>query len=308
MTKIKKAKKPAIKSSVLRRQKLKKNPKKRREIVLRRFFFGIVILSVIAAASAFFYSGQKMTTLVSGWLAKPTDWHVSLRLDGDRPLEEKMAAKIIAAAQKSLGAGTPADLEKTARLVQKQAAFSTVHFLKTTPNHIVLTLKQRHPLLCVEADKLRFVGTDDPEAKTGGAFSSDLPRNIYVYGQAEDPAFCKGPLLSGVFPTNRKYELNDDYSLALRPEEREALQEAIVLLKDTNQFNLTVKSFEFRNFRGFFVLLKDNETEIALGRAPFKAKLEKLVELMDRLSKKGDVASRIELDYQGKAFIKLKKM
>ena len=58
----------------------------------------------------------------------------------------------------------------------------------------------------------------------------------------------------------------------------------------------------------FFVVMKDNEAEVALGRPPFAEKLVKLGELINKLSKKGDVASRIELDYQGKAFIKLKKM
>ena len=65
----------------------------------------------------------------------------------------------------------------------------------------------------------------------------------------------------------------------------------------------------YRRFRGFFVILEAQETRFQVpGRAPFAGKLDKLQGILSKLDAKGEVAQRVELDYQGKAFIKLKKM
>ena len=72
--------------------------------------------------------------------------------------------------------------------------------------------------------------------------------------------------------------------------------------------NHKIKSIEFKRFRGFFVVLQTSETEVALGRSPFSGKLVRLHEILKRLEKTSSTAARIELDYQGKAFIKEKKL
>jgi len=45
-----------------------------------------------------------------------------------------------------------------------------------------------------------------------------------------------------------------------------------------------------------------------LGQSPFGPHLDRLDKIMAKLKSKNQIAERIELDYQGKAFIKLKKM
>jgi hypothetical protein len=51
----------------------------------------------------------------------------------------------------------------------------------------------------------------------------------------------------------------------------------------------------------------DDDTEIVIGLQPFAYKLKKLQNILDGLRRDGIVASRIELDYEGKAFIKERK-
>lgn len=274
-------------TSVLSRQKPKKARGKRSDWQ-RRLRVGLIALAVIlvAAAGTWFLTRQPATPRDS------FQWKVTLKMDGDQPLPTSAAEEILAVVRKNLGQGTNADLRRAARLAQKTDSYATVNLVRTGDETVVVQVKPREALLCIEADKLRLVGVD-------GA----------VYGAAISPEVCPGPVLKGVFSEGRsKYTMREDVTLATDEEEQAIIREALDLVRLAAAQKLTITSIDHRRYRGFTIALKDRDLEVAIGRAPFTGKLHKLDEILGKLAEKGEQAMRVELDYQGKAFIKLKKM
>lgn len=273
--------------SVLSRQKPKKARGKRSDWQRR-----LQIGAVLALALAVIGGGIWAFTRPTGASRSQTSWKVTLKMAGDAPLSPAAAEDILAVVRKNLGQGTKTDLRRAARLAQQTESFAVVHLVRTGNTGVLVQIKPRQALLCIEADKLRLVGAD-------GA----------VYGAALSPEVCPGPILRGVFSEGRgKFVLHDDVSLKLDEEEQGIVREALDLVQLAAGEKLAIASLEHRRYRGFTIALKDRELEVAIGRAPFAGKLHKLDEILGKLSEKGEQAMRVELDYQGKAFIKLKKM
>ena len=145
--------------------------------------------------------------------------------------------------------------------------------------------------LCVEADQIRYIGTD-------GA----------IYGSPNPSESCPGPILRGVFETGRKYQFNRDATLTLSQEELNIALQSLALMGALETAQLSPSTINYAKFRGFIVTLQGSSTEISLGFPPFEGRLQKLSQLLERIATSGSEALRIELDYQGKAFVKLKKI
>jgi hypothetical protein len=149
-------------------------------------------------------------------------------------------------------------------------------------------------LLGVYADKARFLTEDG-----------------IVYGEysANIDGSDIGPVVSGLFDNRAEsFSVNANGTLNVESDELALLKESAELYKAIRASNHRIKSLEYKRFRGFFITLQNSETEVAMGHGPFQAKLERLHEILVRLEKTASTAARIELDYQGKAFIKEKKL
>jgi hypothetical protein len=274
--------------SVLRRQK----PRRSKGGQGWRKRAAIAALVVTGAVGVALVARRAWTAAFRAAPAEPIDWKVTFRVDGDHAVPDAAAEKIVAIVRKQLGAGDPESLRRTARAVQQAESYASVHLLRLGMSEVAVALMPRIPALCVAADHLRFISTDGD-----------------VYGQPDGPNDCPGPVVSGIFaPERTRYALGDDFALELTQDERTAVREAIALRSAASSRKLTLKTIEHRPYRGFFVTLDGRDTEIAVGRAPFEAKLARLVEILGRLAQSKEDAARIELDYQGKAFIKVKKM
>lgn len=275
-------------TSVLSRQKLKTSRSRVAVALKRRRFLIIGVVLILAIGVGVFISKRQARPIPHA----PQDWHVTLKTPGDEPLADKAAEQVIATVKRNLGDGSKADLRRAARLAQQTDSYATVHILRTGETGVVIEVMPRQPLLCVEADHLRYVAID-------GA----------IYGALDTPEACPGPVLKGVFPESRmRFPQSEQQTLTLDPEEQAIIHEAVELVQLLKAQSFQVAGLEHRRYRGFFVKLKDGDLEIAVGRTPFVGKLTKLTGILDKLQQKGEQASRIELDYQGKAFIKLKKM
>ncbi len=182
-------------------------------------------------------------------------------------------------------------MTRTARQIQQLESFASVHLLRLDREQVTVTLHRRSPQLCLQADKVRLISS------TGD-----------VYG-SPDPTACPGPVVLGIIQrANTHYAMQSNYTLELTDDEQTAVNEVLTLWSELQESKLAVASIEYRLYRGFIITLRDNATEVAVGRAPFNGRLSRLSEILAKLAQKGETAQRIELDYQGKAFIKLKKI
>ena len=165
--------------------------------------------------------------------------------------------------------------------------FSSSTLIQTRPKHLDLHVNEREALLIVLADKPRFV------SKKG---------EIYGWHEQNDTNL---PQLSDILDKNRKnYVFSKNESLKLTETEQEKIQEALLLLKTAEKSFLKIKTLSYIPYRGFQASFHNSESVVILGRKPFKEKFIKLKEIQNQLKRKGQKAQLIELDYEGKAFIK----
>jgi len=220
-------------------------------------------------------------------------WQFTLKLSEDLPLSSATQDIIIATARDTVGSGSLAELTKAGLAIQKQDAYADVRLVKLSATMIAISVVPRHAALCIDADRWRYISTEGE-----------------VYGQVAEGQgnACPGPTLTGLFERGRRWVSADNLTIVLGDEEKALVKEAVVLVNEARSQNFTFGKLEVRRYRGFFGQLIPQGTEVALGRAPFAPKLDKLQGILAKLAKKNEQALRIELDYQGKAFIKLKKM
>jgi cell division septal protein FtsQ len=278
------------KSSVLKRQKPKRGRKKPLAARLK-LYGGLTALALGVAAGAYtVYTFKTKGVFVADGPDK-IDWKVTLKTNDPDPLPEKAAENVIAAVKRHAGDGSKKSLAQAAEAVQKLDSYAQVSLIKLSPSELAVHVKRRVPTLCVVADRLRFVAADG-----------------VVFGTPDNASECPGPTLTGAFEERRKFVMKGDHTLQLENEERAVLKEAVELLRLAKEKKHAFAQVDYRRYRGFFVTLEGSGAGVAIGRAPFSAKLDKLQTILAKLQAKGQVAERIELDYQGKAFIKSKKM
>lgn len=285
-------KRKKAKSSVLTRQKPKRG--RRRPLAQSLKLYGVVVLSaVVLGAIGFGVFRLKTQGLFVSDRPDKIDWKVTIKAADDQALPSQALEDIVATVKKLAGDGSKRSLNRAAESVQKLDSYAQVSLIKLAPNELAVHVRRRTPAFCVQADRLRFVATD-----------------AVVYG-TPDPSkadACPGPVLTGVFDDQRRFTVKSDLTLALEGEERQVLREALELFKLSREKKQAFTQVGYRRYRGFFVTLAGSGAEVAVGRAPFAGKLDKLTGILTKLEAKGHVAERIELDYQGKAFIKSKKM
>lgn len=176
--------------------------------------------------------------------------------------------------------------------IQKQFYFARTSIIKTAPNKLKIYIEERIPALSISADKKRFVAT------TGD-----------VYGEYHNKKTEKLPHLVGVFEKKRKpYVFSNANALITTEQEQARIQEALTIVKLSKKFLLLPKQLKFIEYRGFSLTLEKQKTEVLLGRKPFEYKFVKLVEIQKQTKKNKQHAWKIELDYEGKAFIKTSKI
>jgi hypothetical protein len=274
------------KKSVLAKQRPKKSRKK------AGFFRDNLRLLLIGSAAAVILGGT-IFFLISpkhhAIAGKNQDWKLTVRAEDKSLLEGVEEKAIIEAVKQHVGNGSRAELLKAVGSVKAMETFAKVHLVRTGENTLTLYYAKRVPVMCYRADKDTWLVSDQAE----------------IYGSASGSG-CPGPLLSGVIE-DKKNRSSRYGVMQLVPEEQKQIEAAINLLSVLRKHGHQPSSLTYEKYRGFYINLEGLETDIALGNPPFDTKLEKLGEVLEKIKSKGEVAQRIELDFQGKAFIKLKK-
>lgn len=281
--------------SVLKRQKPKQRSPKN---YLKRGLPILLLCSSGLLGAFFWFSAREKLSPANSLLknepsrtkAELETARIEIRNDGDSPLEDHLIIKIRSATQNALQ-NASTDREQLANFLQKLGSFMAVKIAQVDRQTVVVQVSPRVPALCVEADQLRFLGSDGS-----------------VYGSPASLQECPTPPVKGILDTGRKYTTREDGTLELTPGELSALKDSLLLQKSLASYALHAQAIQYIKHRGFTVILQGKSAEITLGYPPFSNRLDKLLSLLEKLAAKGEDAVRIELDYQGKAFLKLKKM
>ncbi len=279
------------KKSVLLSQKPKRNRKKNRPIPLSYIFALLAVPLLAWGAFALYNTVDSMLLRANEASTAPLNWAFDIKLEGEESLDSSLAEDIMELAATAAGSGTKSELEDAVTLIQQEAAFAHVSIIRTGSETATIFLSRRVPIMCINADKLRLLTAEGS-----------------VYGSPEIEK-CPGPVLTGIFH-NRSHSVTvrEDMTIKLTRGELAAVTDAGRLLKVLEESNIVAKTLSYQRFRGFTATLKTSETTISLGQYPFDGRVGRLTEILAKLKRKRQVAARIELDYQGKAFIKLKKL
>ena len=225
---------------------------------------------------------------------KPSKNLSKLNLEFNISTHEKVSGKMIKEMnyyiQKWWQTESDITLADLAQKTQRQFSFERVHFLQVAPNHVVVSVALRIPIMVSDLVPSRFVS-----------------ENATVYGVADHANPSKLPSLVGVFAKgHRTRVLNKQGAVNLTPEERENIQAGLEILREGKKAGYTISQIKFEQFRGFEIRLEPDGLEVFLGFHDYRKKFLRLKKLTANMEKNGSQAARIELDYTDKAFIKRK--
>jgi len=275
------------KTSVLSRQRPKKGRKKSGFSWYKSAIYAGSAVVALILIGTLFYLYQNKTTVIPG---KDRNWKLTIKADDRSLLGDQEEAAIIHAVRAHISNGDPDDLLKAIATIKTDVSFAKVHFVRTGLEQLTLYYAKRVPVMCYQGDQqLYFISTA-----------------AEIYGFVDDPQKCPGPLVTGILDGRRNVKRNA--VLTLSKEEQQNTERALQLAKILAYYKHDPTKLSYEKYRGFYINIRDLETEIALGNPPYETKLEKLGEVLKQISSKGEVAQRIELDFQGKAFIKMKKL
>lgn len=243
---------------------------------------------------------DKMNELASYWhsviVLPPREWRIEVVSSGGTPLPEDIRREVYKVASRFLKQGSPGELSLLSRQVESLGMLESVKVIRPMSDAVILSAELRRPALLIQVgSKTRFLTMD-------GAVFGDAADN------SGNPSAARPTVLvSGIFDQRPNPSLDTSLRIITTAEERRHLVSSLEIWQRSADAGIEIKMISFQKFRGFAITLP-GETEIVIGIAPFDYKLKKLRGILDGLARDGIVASRIELDYEGKAFIKERKL
>lgn len=239
---------------------------------------------------------QTVSYLNSLIVLSPTEWKIEVVNVAGQQLPDDVKREVYKIASKTLRKGTPAELSYLASQVESLGMLDSVKVIRPLADTLVLSANVRMPTLLVSVgSKTRFLTVDGT-----------------IFGDASDNTGNLSPnvpqvIVTGIFDNKATPGIDASQRIVVSVEESNHIKEAIEIWQRSVESGYEAKTVNFQKFKGFSVVLAD-ETEIVLGLRPFEYKFKKLQGILEGLKRDGVIASRIELNYEGKAFIKEKKM
>lgn len=300
--------KPTKQSSALKGQKPKRRSDSSSQDKEHSWFTPkrIAILAGVTIATGIVLS--KKNQLTSVWnhatnaigtvlVLAPSEWTIQMASPDGTPLGDDVKREILKVASGILKSGSPDELETLSHAIEGIGSLENLHVVRPQYATIVISAGIREPVLLVQAGpKVRYLTADGT-----------------VYGDSSLPSSNQSGntpsiLVSGIFESRAaNLQLDRSARLVTTQDEQAVLRNVIALWRLCANQNIILRTINYQKFRGFDVKIDDG-SEVILGSAPFEYKVEKLVGIFTKLRKQGVAASRIELDYDGKAFIKERKL
>jgi hypothetical protein len=263
------------------RPKRKKPPVFLKNKIFYRFFslFLIVVLGLI---SSYIFKNRAKILTAELYLSPETNFIIQ------NETAKLFAPDELYAIKKRIGQyliNKPQPLSSFVEDLQNIQTISHIHVQSNFENEIYISFTKRLPIFSIKSPSSTYTIAND-----GRFYSEPITETKPL------------PLLNGVFFENDKNENSKTNILPyIDDEQHRIILEAINLL-DSIKLNFEITAIEYKKFRGFFVQTKD-DLEVAIGRAPFNNKIIKLSSLIENLKSKNIIPKKIELDYDGKAFI-----
>lgn len=282
----------ALKNKQKRKSAIQQQPTERQSLLL------VVLLGIltISLCILFFQQGPKL--LMSYYLQRDLTDTSGLKvqietaqspISASRPISDKEFARIRKAVDQQM-TKDPTQLKKIAAKIQSNGLYDEVNVAMTSQQNISVKLHPRVKHACIRHGKnLRFV------SRTGTAFG--------LTKACSDQITLLG-ILSGsdkLLPTKR---------VATTAAQNQLILQSVKLTEELKALDVlrtqTVRWVPHRGFRFTAEIRPHKHTlTVDIGQAPFTSNISKLRKLLNR-EELGKI-EKIELDYQGKAFIKRKR-
>jgi hypothetical protein len=286
--------------SILKKQKVAPSPSTSNS----NFSWSFAARALVALAAVFVVWGigvrlydkvsESFSYLNSLIVLSPQEWKIEVINSAGQPLPDDVRNEVYRAAQKHLKSGHSSDLLSLAKQIDGLGTLDNVRLIRPVGDTLVISANLRQPILYVEAfGKLRLLTSDGT-----------------LYGEVADPgASSSTPLavVSGVFDQRGTSAGDASSKINITADERAHLLDAVELLNRASEQGLDVRRIHYQKFRGFSLTTGEG-SEIIVGLGSFDYKVKKLRGILDGLKRDGVIASRIELDYEGKAFIKERRL
>ncbi len=293
------------KRSVLEKQRISKNAGKK-GLLDTSFSWSLGAKSLLAVLFFVVIAALSIRVLdkINGVLSyvnslivlSPTEWKIEVVSDGGLPLPEDVKKEVYKVAGRALKTGAAGELKKLSKLVESLGMVDHVRVIRPVADTVILSAQLRRPVLLVNT----------------GAKNRYLSLDATVFGDSADSSgnpsgASPAVIVTGVFDQRQNPTVDDSMRVLTTTDERRHLADALEVWQKSNESMIELRQINFQKFRGYSITLSDG-TEVVLGIKPFDYKLKKLRGILENLKKDGSVAARIELDYEGKAFIKEKKL
>lgn len=282
---------PKKKKSILKGQKPRRK-KNEKSIFTFPFYFiakniGFVLILAISLFSYHLFKTGK-TLFEKNNLSKNPKWEIEISKEHRNQISKKERDNLERWLDKKLNNNKSPTLYHVAKMLQNKYSAKETNIIQNGSGRLFVNIKKRKPILLILADRIRMVSEDG---------------TIYLPPSSDEEN--KLPLITGVFPKKTyKYKIAADNSLVLEGNFKKLLEDAITLYNAAKSKNIAFQKINYIEHRGFVSTIKNSQVEVSLGPPPFLDRIDRLVEILINLNKKGIKASRIELDYDNKAFIK----
>jgi hypothetical protein len=212
------------------------------------------------------------------------DYHLDLTQTSGSNFSDLEMQSIRDFVHQQLRIGEKFQLTSLARKMQHTFPISSLHVFKSSPDLLEIQIKKRSPFLVIKGPLRDYILSVDGELYTGLIDST-----------------TQLPYLSGLLDNRAPLSANEDNVIDVTPEDSEVLKDAIQLVLVARSSSFPITNLIYKKFRGFFISTTD--IEVAIGNKPFEIKMERLQQLLKNLESKGVIAKKIEIDYEGKAFV-----
>lgn len=278
--------------SILNNQKPIKPPRYRRTWFKTQFKRASAFSGVLATAGLIFAAYHYRSNIDAFFFPnQQKEWVVHLqKIDGNPKISEDLLLRMPQTIKGMINES--GSLDAASAKLQKDFEIKQVRFVQTDNHTVYVSLSFREPRFRISADQIRLLSTEG-----------------HVYGHPTTSQERSLPLISGIFMDNDiPIRLHEDGSLALSNQQKIALQDVLHLANLAAQNNVKYDEMNYVAYRGVTLLDRQTGIEVSLGKPPFEKKISRLEKILLKLKQKGTMAERIELDYDGKAFIKEKSL
>ncbi len=187
---------------------------------------------------------------------------------------------------RQLSSASPENLEAFSRGLYRGLGLRSIQLIQTAPDKLAIATETFKPKLIVELDRPRFVTEDG-----------------IIFGSAASNEGSGLPILKGLYK-NASFTKSENETLVLSPANQRIVEEALLAIQEGARYNIQYRSLNYDEFRGLSGDLLEPAYRITIGFRPFDAKYLKLEKVIGSLKDRGLTSASIELDYNGKAFVK----